>query len=201
MWPDPAPDPAPIPASAGPAGVAGPWPAGARLHRVRVGGIGPAALRQQLIDAGVRFNAYAEQLFADPRFVTDPAPSTVEVLVTTVAGLGFPDGARFDAWSAAASARGLALCPLALAPHWRGQWTTQPEGADGQPATRHQAPPGSVTVACAPAAGATDPLDALDGFYLRVINGVPWLRGYRSDGSHHWAPADQLAFLCPGPAR
>jgi hypothetical protein len=32
------------------------------------------------------------------------------------------------------------------------------------------------------------------GFYLRRIDGVLWLRGYRSGPAHVWSPDDRLVF-------
>ena len=32
------------------------------------------------------------------------------------------------------------------------------------------------------------------GFYLRHIDGAPWLRGYRSGPEHVWSAQDRLLF-------
>jgi hypothetical protein len=67
----------------------------------------------------------------------------------------------------------------------------QPEGHWGQPVRQHQAPSGSITIA-------TERLDDDDdvpkGFYLRRIEGVLWLRGYRSGGEHIWGAGDRFLF-------
>jgi hypothetical protein len=39
-----------------------------------------------------------------------------------------------------------------------------------------------------------DTLDQPWGFYLRRVDGVPWLRGYRCWSGHVWAPEDVLVF-------
>jgi hypothetical protein len=91
----------------------------------------------------------------------------------------------------AALASGLQLAPLELAPHLRLQWRGQAEGRVGQAATRHRAPPGSLTVVSLP------PVDDdafPKGFYLRRIDGVLWLRGYRAAAGHQWQPDDRLIF-------
>jgi len=53
------------------------------------------------------------------------------------------------------------------------------------------APSASVTIA-------SEPLDQDDvlpkGFYLRVVDGRPWLRGYHATDEHLWSPGDCLAF-------
>jgi hypothetical protein len=83
------------------------------------------------------------------------------------------------------------LCPLELGPHLRLQFTDQPEGSLGQPVSQNCAPPGSLTVASAPLAQDDE---TPKGFYLRRIEGVLWLRGYRSWPGHIWSPQDMFVF-------
>lgn len=163
-------------------------------RQVRIGGASAPELLWRLSEAQVKLNPMAEQLLADPRFTTRPEVSFVELVTVTVAGLGFSGGASFAQLAASASAQGLALCPLELAVHLRLQFTEQPEGSVGQPSLPHRAPPGSLTVASAP------PVDEQDlpwGFYLRRIEGILWLRGYRSWSGHLWSPGDLLVFTRP----
>ncbi|WP_192796768.1 hypothetical protein [Serinicoccus kebangsaanensis] len=35
------------------------------------------------------------------------------------------------------------------------------------------------------------------GFYLRVVDDEPWLRGYRCDDSYEWGPEQRLALTKP----
>jgi hypothetical protein len=119
------------------------------------------------------------------------------VVETSVSALGFPDGATFAPIVERAAAQGLSLCPLELGPHLRLQRVDQEEGFVGQPASRHRAPPGSLTLASAPLA---DDEETPKGFYLRRIEGVLWLRGYRSWPGHHWSPEDMLVFTRRGDA-
>jgi hypothetical protein len=35
------------------------------------------------------------------------------------------------------------------------------------------------------------------GFYLRRIEGILWLRGYRSGPEHLYSPEDRFVFCCP----
>lgn len=159
---------------------------------LRVGGVDRATLRDRLAAAGVRLNAHAEALFADARFDAAAPPCTVRVEALDVAGLGFAGGATFDALCRAAAARGLGPCPLALGPALRLAWLDQPDEPDGDLVSRGRAPPGSVTLLSpTPADPATTPW----GFYLRRVGGEPWLRGYRSDAAHRWAPEDLLLFV------
>ncbi|MEJ5999842.1 hypothetical protein [Paucibacter soli] len=158
-----------------------------------IGGVDKAGLLARLRAAGVRLNPLAEQLFAEAGFCTAPLPSRVEIAELTPAELGLAEGGRWAELLAQAAAQGLGECPLELAPHLRLALLDQPEGSMGQVATQHRAPPGSITVVSA-ALSADEELPK--GFYLRCIDGVQWLRGYRSWPGHHWSADDRLVFLC-----
>jgi hypothetical protein len=161
---------------------------------VTVGGLTKAALREELRRNAIALNEAGERLFADDRFTTAATRSVVTVVELTVRNLGFPEGATIAECRARAAARGLLLCPLELGPHLRLQYRDQPEGASGKPVTRHRAPYGSITVVSEPLAEAHD---VPKGFYLRRIEGVLWLRGYRSGPEHVWDPDDHLLFRQP----
>lgn len=144
-----------------------------------------------LAQAGVWLNPLAEQLFSDTRFEVPARPRPFAVAAVQVGALGYARGATFEAIARSAARQGLQPCPLALAPWLRLQWPAQPEAPAGASTARHRAPPGAVTVASAP------PPDAPDlpwGFYLRRVDGVPWLRGYRCWSGHVWAAEDVLVF-------
>lgn len=164
-------------------------------HAVSFGGLSKEALLDRLRASDVQLNAAALALFGHPGFTTSPARSTARVVHVSVASLGFPGGATFEALVEQAKRLGLALCPLELGPHLRLALPEQAEGFVGQPPSRGCAPPGSITVASAP-------LDEDDevpkGFYLRRIEGALWLRGYRSWPGHLWSPQDGLAFVEAG---
>lgn len=165
-------------------------------RRIRVGGVSKTALLARLESAGVRLNEFGLALFADHRFTTAPVRSVIEIVEMTVAGLGLHGGATFAQIIERAGETGLSVCPLELGPHFRLQYTDQPEGSLEQPPSRHRAPPGSITVASAPLSD-NDDEDTPKGFYLRRIEGVLWLRGYRSWAGHLWSPDDVLAFSRP----
>lgn len=166
-----------------------------KAHNVRVGGWSKEDLLIELERRGVRLNDAARELFSDPRFTTLAEPRDVSCVQLSVAELGHPHGATVDAWQGSAFERGLALCPLELGPHLRLQYLDQVEAT--QPASRHAAPPGSVTIASAPL---SDDCEAPRGFYLRRIAGELWLRGYRSGPDHVWSPEDLLVFVLPIPS-
>lgn len=162
-----------------------------RTRAVAIGGVPKLTLLSRLQAAGVQLNEAAHTLFADSRFTAQSARSLVRTVEVTPNDLGFPDGATYQELVERAAGRGLSLCPLELGPHLRLQFTDQPEGFIGHPASRHRAPPGSITVASALLANDEE---TPGGFYLRRIEGALWLRGYRSWPGHIWSSQDVLVF-------
>ena len=66
------------------------------LARVlRVGGMSKGELLKELSDNGIQLNEIGRSLFADDRFLTSAASSVMETVQTSVAGLGFTQGATF----------------------------------------------------------------------------------------------------------
>lgn len=159
---------------------------------VNVGGVGKPDLLSQLRNKGVQLNPLAIQLFSHECFQTSVEQRPLSVVLISVAELGLNQGGVFDEICSRALSRGYSLCPLELGPHFRLDFADQHEGFLGQPPSQNCAPPGSVTVASQPI---SEDEDVPRGFYLRVIEGVPWLRGYRSWPGHIWAPSDGLAFI------
>jgi hypothetical protein len=149
-------------------------------------------LLARLAQAGVQLNDLGSRLFSDSRFTTTASRLTIDTAQLSVADLGFPAGATFAELVTAAALRGLSPCELELAPNFRLQFTDQAEGFVGQPATQNQAPTGAITVASLPIS--EDDEDP-KGFYLRRIDGVLWLRGYRSWAGHIWSAGDEFVFV------
>ena len=169
-----------------------PPPSSQSVRILRVGGVVKTDLLNQLLKQGVQLNPLAFQLFSDDGFQTSVEQRTLAVVQVSVAELGLSQGGVFQEIAARALARGYSLCPLELGPHLRLTYADQAEGFLGQPPSQKCAPPGSVTVASQPI---SEDDDTPKGFYLRVIEGLPWLRGYRSWPGHVWAPTDVLAFV------
>ncbi len=168
---------------------------------IRVGGMSKAELLARLSDAKVELNESARVLFAHDKFTTSSAVSNIQTVEVSVADLGClsgggggagGEGATIERIHERAAACGLSLCPLELGPHMRLQYLDQPEGFIGHPPSQHRAPPGSLTIA-SPELTSDDEIPK--GFYLRRIEGVLWLRGYRSGADHLWSPEDVLVFV------
>lgn len=164
---------------------------------VRIGGMGKSELLAELQRNGIQLNDYARILFAHSGFTTASATSDVATVELAVRNLGYARGATIAQLHERAIDLGLELCPLELGPHLRLQVLDQPEGHRGHPPSSHKAPPGSVTVASRPL---TDEHETPKGFYLRRIDGVPWLRGYRCALDDLWSPEDRLVFCRPANA-
>lgn len=159
-----------------------------------VGGMTKHELLARLRDAKVQLNESARVLFAHDGFTTSSAVSRVEIAELSVADLGYAGGASIGQIYDRAAACGLSPCPLEAAPHLRLQYPDQPEGHIGHPPSQHRAPPGSLTVASHELPGDDD---TPKGFYLRRIEGILWLRGYRSGPDHVWSGADRFVFCRP----
>lgn len=156
--------------------------------------------RPQLLEAlhreGVQLNASAQTLLEDAAF-DRPAPQSVTVVERSLSELGFEAGASLRRIFDGTQDRGLHLCPASMGPYLRLAWLSQPNAPDAIMSTG-RAPTGSLTVAA--------PLLRPDeeyprGFYLRVIDGRPWLRGYHCDVTYAWNPDDRFVFaVSPSPA-
>lgn len=158
---------------------------------VRAGGITKSELLAQFDQAQIQLNQAAHELFADERFITSTTSYLLETIECSVAELGLPQGGTCAKIIDQATMMGLSVCPLEVAPHLRLEFTDQAEGYIGYPKTLHQAPPGSLTVASELLALDTN---SLRGFYLRCIEGVLWLRGYRCGADYIWSPEDMFIF-------
>jgi hypothetical protein len=161
------------------------------LRKINIGGVSKPELLGRLTACGVQMNPLAEQLFLDSSFDTSAVQTAMTVVLCPIAALGLEQGGTFGEVMGRAYLQGWSHCPLELGPHLRLQFVDQVEGFLGQPHSQNCAPPGSVTVASLPI---SEDDDVPKGFYLRVIQGVPWLRGYRSWPGHVWAPSDRFAF-------
>jgi hypothetical protein len=165
---------------------------------VNLGGYSKSELLNKLVESSISMNVWAETILSSSYFTASSSRYSVTTVEINVRDLGFPDGSTITDIFEAALQSGLRLCPLELAPYFRLDYRDQAEGSRGKPVLEHQAPYGSITIASA-ILTAND--DFPKGFYLRRIEDVLWLRGYRSGADHIWSPNDRFAFLRAGEQR
>lgn len=147
-------------------------------------------LLEALQEGGVHLNEAAATLLDDAIFDRS-RPESVTVVERSVGDLGLVDGAVLRQIFGAAQDHGLHLCPPTTAPYLRLVLRSQATAPDAV-MSNGKAPSGSLTVA-SPALQADE--DYPKGFYLRVINGRPWLRGYHCGSTEHlWDPGDRFVF-------
>lgn len=161
---------------------------------VSVGGLSRRQLMTSLSSRGILVNGHAETLLEDLVF-TYRAPRPVAVTERTVAELGLPRGATLPQIFEVAQLQGLLLCPVDTGPYLRLALNGQEESRDSSMSSG-RAPDGGLTVA---AEVHSHDDEYPKGFYLRVVDGQAWLRGYRCDDEHVWSPDDRFIFQLPPP--
>lgn len=150
-------------------------------------------LLESLQEGRIQLNEAAATLLDDAIFDC-PKPESVTVVERSVSDLGLLRGAVLPQIFEAAQDRGLQLCPPTLAPYLRLVVRSQATAPDAVMSSG-KAPSGSLTVAAPLLQGDED---YPKGFYLRVITGQTWLRGYRCSGAEHvWDPCDRFVFRSP----
>lgn len=152
-------------------------------------------LQAELATHNVGLNAHAQQLLTRTVLhAADARPLTLHLQVRTVADLRLTQAATLPTIFAAATAQELALCPQVTVAYLRLAYLQQP--ASDAPVHAGRAPLGALTVASAP----LSPDDEFPkGFYLRMIDGQPWLRGYRCDDTYVWHDDDVFVFCAATP--
>lgn len=159
---------------------------------IRVGGLSRAEVVQLLLSNGVLLNRHAETLLAHPAFET-PAGQILRIVERTVDELGFKHGAVQSRIFAAARSQGLELCPLVTGPYLRLAMMDQAKAPDST-LSAGRALSGAIHVASEPL---SNDVEDPKGFYLRVLDGRIWLRGYRCDDTYVWEPEQRFVFLIP----
>ena len=147
---------------------------------------------RSLSSRGIRVNGHAETLLEDVIFDDQPSRPVV-VTERTVAELGLASGATLAQIFEVAQQQGWLLCPMDTGPYLRMALNEQVASRDSVMSSG-RAPDGALTVA-AEALSKDD--EAPKGFYLRLVEGQAWLRGYRCDDEHTWSPDDRFIFQLP----
>ncbi|MFE4948774.1 hypothetical protein ACFQ9V_01575 [Leifsonia sp. NPDC056665] len=157
-----------------------------------IGGATRTDLRTALRSHGVLVNAHAETLLDHEAFdVREPVELTI--VERCLGELGLGDGGSLPEVFAAAREQGLSLCPPDTGPYLRLAMRSQPNAPDSV-LSAGRSPAGSIKVAASPL---SDDVEFPKGFYLRVVDDVQWLRGYRCDDEYRFSAGDRFAFTLP----
>ena len=156
---------------------------------LRVGGLARSDLKTALTSAGVHLNPHAETLLNDAIF-DDTEAETIQIVQCVVSDVGLARGASLPRILSTAQAHGLLPCPPVTGPYLRLA-TLDQETAPDSLMSNGRAPTGAVTVASEQLRAGSD---YPRGFYLRVVGGHLWLRGYQCGDEHVWSPDDAFAF-------
>ncbi|MBF6671319.1 MULTISPECIES: hypothetical protein [Glutamicibacter] len=147
-------------------------------RQVTLGGLERAHLQQRMAEAGVQLNDYAKVLLAHEIFERIAPVRMLNLVSRTVQQLGLDAGATLPEIFDRAISSGLGLCPAITGPYLRLEFLDQAASRD------------SLTISSAALGDEGFPR----GFYLRVVEGAVWLRGYRCDDTHGFALADTFVF-------
>lgn len=149
------------------------------FRQISIGGLAKESLIEQLVDAGIQFNEYANILFDDGSFSPCLQIEKVTLVKVALSDLRLDSPCSIQAIINRASTFGLRPCPLYLAAFLRLEYLDQPEGP-------------YLTIA--------SPLVEQDegyptGFYIRNFSNALWLRGYCVSGDSEWPLDNEFIFL------
>ena len=149
------------------------------FKEITIGGTPKEKLMQNLVANEVKFNKYAEMLFAHTTFAPPIDKEEVSLAKVTLSDFKLDNPCSFQVLVNRATSVGLKLCPLYLAAFLRLNLLDQPEGpyltvASAKPENEESYP---------------------NGFYLRNHENTLWLRGYRADDICEWPKDNEFVFL------
>lgn len=159
------------------------------IRQIAVRGLERSELLQRMDQAGVQLNDYAKMLLAHRVFDEVVPAQKLTVVSRNLQQLGLDPGATLPQIFERAVSVGLKLCPAYVGPYLRLDFLDQTASSDSV-LSGGRKPADSLTVASAALGDQEFPR----GFYLRVVDNVPWLRGYRCDDTHGFAPTDTFVF-------
>ena len=161
---------------------------------VVVGGSSREELLAQLSSRGIQLNEHARTLLAH-RCFEEREPERLEILQRSLAELGLPGGGTLPEIFAAVRAEDLAPLPADAGPYLRLATMDQEQAPDSV-LSAGRVPTGAVSVLSPPLSADHE---YPKGFYLRVVDGVTWLRGFRCDDEYVWPDDSILAVRAAGP--
>ena len=134
--------------------------------------------RKSLKDNGFSIGDWANDILGKPAFTVAPEETEIDLVVVSVAELGFKNGATREQIYTRAKERGLNLCPAQVGPQLRLQYKDQPDGE-------------VLIVAMEPITGSGGPLKL---FRVRRDDSALWLSSYYGQPGHVWYSAYRFVF-------
>ncbi|MBU1083275.1 hypothetical protein KKE14_02455 [Patescibacteria group bacterium] len=132
-----------------------------------------------LKEAGFRVGNWANDMIKKPAFKITNEPTDVELVLVTVAELGFPSGATQKDIYGKAPSMGLQLCPPEVGPALRLDYQDQP-------------PIEYILIGMEPIA---DSYGGLKVFNVSHVGSDPWLDTYCADPDYHWSSVFRFVFV------
>lgn len=149
------------------------------------------ALLEKLEQSGVKLNKYAYEIFQSTLFQPSASDYTAIVTELTLAEIGLKFGGDFEKIRNCIAAFGLSYCPLELVPYIRLRRLHYKDQSEPEEKKWGKAPPNSITIFSKPLLESDD---FPKGFYIRTINGTPWLRGYQCSADYVWDSNVRMIF-------
>ncbi|MEN9881527.1 MAG: hypothetical protein RLZZ308_710 [Candidatus Parcubacteria bacterium] len=135
--------------------------------------------RKAVKSAGMKIDDWANDILGKPAFTATTSKTEVELVVASVAELGFKDGATRKDIYVRAQEFGLDLCPPEVGPYLRLQYTDQPKGE-------------WLIIAM-------EPITDLDGnlslFFVTHDGGERWLSAVNGYPHSFWSGYHRFVFL------
>jgi len=134
--------------------------------------------RKSLKDNGFSIGDHANDILGKPAFTVAAEEIELDLVVASVAEIGFKDGATREQIYARAKEHGLDLCPAEVGPQLRLQYKDQPNGE-------------WLIVAMEPIAGSVGYLQL---FYVERDDSALWLYSFSDRPVHVWGSDARFVF-------
>ncbi len=135
--------------------------------------------RKVIKKANCKISDWANDILGKPDFTASTEEQEVELVVASVAELGFPNGATREKIYAKAKELGLDLCPAEVGPQLRLQYKDQPMNE-------------WLLIGMEPI---TDSVGSLEVFYVERDGGGRWLSSYCDGADGVWHGAYRWVFV------
>lgn len=149
------------------------------FKHISIGGISKDKLIEKLIDKGIQFNQYAHVLFDDSNFIVSTEIENVDLVKISLFDLGLSEQSSYDKIVDEAQKIELKQCPLCLGAFLRPEYLDQEEGP-------------YLTIA---SEKMVKDVKYPNGFYIRHIDNIFWLRGYYASDDYKWPLNSEFVFI------